>query len=515
MTLRQIGSGILGFYREHRDLVNVGLLLALALAIRLPYMARPLHGDEMRTFVKIVEHQSLVEIITEHPKANNHILNSMLMRSSLVLFGEAPWILRLHNLFFGLLSIWILYLFSRKYFNRTVALITAILFSIHPGVILYSVWGRGYSGLILFTLLSSFFFLNLLKRLNWRDLVLYLVVSILAILSHLFAVNVLIAQGCLVLLVFVKGDGESGVVSRLMRLGPLVLSIVAVAVAVAGVYGPVFGSRLGGDSVSYAIQWKFPIALVNYLGGLGYVAEPRVLPILVCLVAIWGFIFALEDRFLRSYILILFLAPACLYFLSMYDSFLTLHMRFFIFLVPFYLLLVSAAIVTICDLGKRTCSGWIQKGTCISCIVIGAIFAFSLIQNVDVRSPKPEQVESEKKMRSFFEEFSPSCFLTNNRHFLDTRFGRGYPVGAISSVRSIEEIERFLGATKRPTIFYVFIPQHRYSARNLIHYKKKESPEELYRRSDELGEFLDSIAIAKEELPRIGVVYTLKEARGE
>ncbi|MCK5377713.1 MAG: hypothetical protein KAJ97_11540, partial [Acidobacteria bacterium] len=101
MTLRQIGSGILGFYREHRDLVNVGLLLALALAIRLPYMARPLHGDEMRTFVKIVEHQSLVEIITEHPKANNHILNSMLMRSSLVLFGEAPWILRLHNLFFG------------------------------------------------------------------------------------------------------------------------------------------------------------------------------------------------------------------------------------------------------------------------------------------------------------------------------------------------------------------------------------------------------------------------------
>jgi hypothetical protein len=49
--------------KAHPDLCLIGVLVTLSLALRLPYLFRPLHGDEQNTFSRFVPERDLGEIL--------------------------------------------------------------------------------------------------------------------------------------------------------------------------------------------------------------------------------------------------------------------------------------------------------------------------------------------------------------------------------------------------------------------------------------------------------------------
>jgi 4-amino-4-deoxy-L-arabinose transferase-like glycosyltransferase len=158
-------------------LIQVPLLTSLLLAglLRLlPLNDRMVH-DEAYTFV-VFSSTSIFNITTNYHLPNNHILNSLLIHFSTQLFGMQPWAVRLPAFLAGVLLVPATYALARALYDPFTALFSAILVAVLPGAILYSTFGRGYSLIALFTVLSFWLANYLVRHKNlfaWSLLVLF------------------------------------------------------------------------------------------------------------------------------------------------------------------------------------------------------------------------------------------------------------------------------------------------------------------------------------------------------
>src|SRR5205823_3032592 len=82
-------------------------------------------------------------------------------------FGEHPWTLRLPALFFGVASIWALFLLGRRLLGTREALLACGLMTLSYHHIWFSQNARGYSGLLCFSILATWFWLEARDRHSW------------------------------------------------------------------------------------------------------------------------------------------------------------------------------------------------------------------------------------------------------------------------------------------------------------------------------------------------------------
>lgn len=139
----------------------VGVLLALALGLRLWHLGTGLWFDELQTLVDYVR-RPLGGILTLFDSKNQHLLYSVLARLAFVLFGESGWALRLPAALLGTASIWALYRLGRLVAPRREALLGAGLLAVSYHHVWFSQNARGYTGLLLFSLLGTTALLRLL-----------------------------------------------------------------------------------------------------------------------------------------------------------------------------------------------------------------------------------------------------------------------------------------------------------------------------------------------------------------
>lgn len=129
-------------------------IFGVALAVRLPGMGGALNHDEAYTW-EVFAAKPYAEIVTSYPVPNNHILHSLLVRLAVQLCGESEWVIRLPALLAGLLAIPAMFFLCRTFFGEGRAgLAAAGLLALVPAHITYSQMARGYSLLLLFSLLS-------------------------------------------------------------------------------------------------------------------------------------------------------------------------------------------------------------------------------------------------------------------------------------------------------------------------------------------------------------------------
>ena len=133
-------------------LAIVGLTLAALLA-RLPFLSRPMQHDESYTFVTFAS-APLKEALTDYNLPNNHLFHTLLVHISYVLFGDAPWAVRLPALLAGILIVPAAYGLARRLYNRHSAILVAALAAAAPVLISYSTNARGYTILAVLTLLT-------------------------------------------------------------------------------------------------------------------------------------------------------------------------------------------------------------------------------------------------------------------------------------------------------------------------------------------------------------------------
>ncbi len=124
-----------------------------ALLARLPFLSRPMQHDKSYTFITFAS-APLKEALSDYTLPNNHLFHTLLVHISYVLFGDAPWAVRLPALLAGVLIVPAAYGLARRLYNRQSAFLAAALAAAAPVLISYSTNARGYTILAVLTLLT-------------------------------------------------------------------------------------------------------------------------------------------------------------------------------------------------------------------------------------------------------------------------------------------------------------------------------------------------------------------------
>lgn len=220
--------------------VGLGALLAMALGLRLTGLGQGLWFDEIRTLVSYVR-LPLPQIVTTFDSQNQHLLYSVLARLSVVALGDGAWALRLPAALLGVASLWATFWFGRRITTDREAVLAAVLLAASYHHVWFSQNARGYTGLLLVTLLGTGLFLELLaeaRPAHDRRWLGYAVVMALGHYTHSSAVFVTAAHGLVWLALLARGR-------RLTRASVAPgLALVAAGVLTLLLYAPVLPQLL-------------------------------------------------------------------------------------------------------------------------------------------------------------------------------------------------------------------------------------------------------------------------------
>lgn len=134
-------------------------LFAAGVAFRLLHLGDPVRYDEAFTYLNYAR-APLWEALTDYGAANNHFLNTLLVRLAASVLGEQAALWRLPNLLAGLGTIILAAVIARKWFGGAAAVVALAVTCVSPVMAHFSVLARGY-GLSLFFGLTALYFVDL------------------------------------------------------------------------------------------------------------------------------------------------------------------------------------------------------------------------------------------------------------------------------------------------------------------------------------------------------------------
>jgi len=150
---RHVAGGLVAFWicdRVHA--VELGALTLWAVVLRCFFLSGPIRYDEAYTYLRYASKP--IYIGAAYYSANNHILNTVLMHFSALLFGSSPWALRLPTVMAAVLLVPLSYAAMRLCRGSDVGLLTAALVSPSFPLIEYATNARGYTLGTFFLLLT-------------------------------------------------------------------------------------------------------------------------------------------------------------------------------------------------------------------------------------------------------------------------------------------------------------------------------------------------------------------------
>jgi uncharacterized membrane protein len=314
------------------------ILLIVAITIRLHSINRSLDYDELYTLTHFVDVDSIWVTISSYRVFNNHIAYSVLTYLSKTIFGENEWVFRLPALLMGLISLCLFWYFIRTLVDKKVAALATLGLAIVPSHVEWSTSARGYTGLLLFTLISSFLYLQLLREPSYGRWSIFILASVAGIYMHLYTSLVTVVQIILVLFLALKQSSFNKTQTYLNTRSfqfiwsafwfITVLSFICYLPVLFELISTVWQRGRG------TFQLSFPITVVELLSN-GNLTLTIVFFLLFVLglVALWK-LYVLE----ATYFLFLIVLPLSAVMLARPYF---LYPRFFAYYLPFYLLLVS------------------------------------------------------------------------------------------------------------------------------------------------------------------------------
>ncbi len=186
-------------------------IVALGLLLRLPGLGDGLWFDEIQTLVEYVR-LPLARIVTTFDSQNQHLLYTVSAHAAVSWFGESGWALRLPAVLFGAASLWGVWRLGRLVAPPQEALFAAALLAASYHHVWFSQNARGYTGLLLWSLLGSLCLLRLLAG-RYRDargwIVGYAAAMALAVYTHATAALVAAAHALVLLGLVIRADSDT------------------------------------------------------------------------------------------------------------------------------------------------------------------------------------------------------------------------------------------------------------------------------------------------------------------
>jgi len=201
------------------------LLSAIAFGLRIWRLGTDLWFDELLTLLNYVRLPAGY-IVSRLPDQNNHILFSLMSHASIRIFGESAWALRLPSVLFGVASIWALFLLGRRVLSTREALLASALMTVSYHHIWFSQNARGYMGLLFFSLLATWLWLEGLERQKWVWWFCYSLAVVGGMWTHLTMAFV-VAAHALVYLIVLVGALAKGQIKQAHLWQPLVALTLA------------------------------------------------------------------------------------------------------------------------------------------------------------------------------------------------------------------------------------------------------------------------------------------------
>jgi hypothetical protein len=139
-------------FASKAETIWILLALIMGIGIRAYFLAQPIRYDEAFTFLKFTN-QGFINLFY-YPLPNNHVLYTLLIKTSTLVWGNSPAAIRLPAFLAGIGSIPLIFCLSRSL--RKSGIFASISVSVFPYLILYSTIARGYSLLVLLTIALAY-----------------------------------------------------------------------------------------------------------------------------------------------------------------------------------------------------------------------------------------------------------------------------------------------------------------------------------------------------------------------
>ncbi len=235
---------------------TIALLLAVGLGLRLPALGAGPWYDEIQTQITYVR-LPFGALLTTYDSTNQHLLYSLSAHAVQLLAGESTATLRLPAVLFGVASLWATVSFGRRWMTAREAWWSAALLAVSYHHVWFSQNARGYTALLLGTIVGTSLFLPMLRGVprTTRNLWAYALVMALTVMTHVTALAVVAAHGlCWLWRVRTLARGQQ-------RWAPFAALVLAGLLSVLA-YAPVLPQLLGGmDSAQApkaANEWQNP-----------------------------------------------------------------------------------------------------------------------------------------------------------------------------------------------------------------------------------------------------------------
>ena len=173
--------------------VRIALVILVAAVLRMIFLgARSFWADEIVS-VKLATDNWDGFWFWVSTREANMALYYLLLREWVRLGDSEAWV-RLLSALIGLVTIPVLYALARQLYDDRTAWITALLAATNACFIEFSQEARSYSLVILLVVLSSYFFVRVVREGKVWDAVAYVLISICALYAHFFAGLVIVAH---------------------------------------------------------------------------------------------------------------------------------------------------------------------------------------------------------------------------------------------------------------------------------------------------------------------------------
>lgn len=259
------------------------------------------------------------------------LLNTAFVSASMGMFGETEFAARLPSVIFGTLTIPLVFFFARKISGKRLALIAAFLVTFLAIEIAWSRQARMYQQLQFFYILSLYLFYLFIQRRSNKLLVLTIISTICAALSHTYGFSLILVYIAYLLLVNIRNIRKYMNKDLFKRKQTIAfLLCVAILLILGQMFFHVFSSAWG-------IKMNYFTEYTDYLA--------ETLPVILYLGAA-GIVIMLKRDFKVSLLLLLALAIP-FYFVCFHVK--MLAMRYLYFLIPVIFIYFAYTITYVSD----------------------------------------------------------------------------------------------------------------------------------------------------------------------
>ena len=176
--------------KNNGNLLILLIILVAAILRFYNYFELPYTHDELSAILR-TRYDSFSDLINLGVKTDNHPAGMQIFLYYWIkLFGEGEQIVKLPYILFGLASIFVFYLIAKKWFNQTVALLSASVLASTQYFIMYSQMARFYISGLFFILMMVYFWYKIIfesEKSKKTDFIFYIIFASLSTYNHYFS----------------------------------------------------------------------------------------------------------------------------------------------------------------------------------------------------------------------------------------------------------------------------------------------------------------------------------------